>query len=77
MWFEENLVEIGASIGRADDRLTVEHAATWGDSTACAADERAWLSPAKYEPISSNDIALPSNIQASLPHVQSIRFHHS
>jgi 5-methylcytosine-specific restriction endonuclease McrA len=63
MKFEENLLEIGASAGLAGDRVTVERVAKWGYLNACAAEGHAWLSPAKYEPISSQYIALLSNMQ--------------
>jgi 5-methylcytosine-specific restriction endonuclease McrA len=59
--FEESLLEIGASAGLSGDRLTVERVATWGYSNACAAGGNAWLSPTKYEPISSQYIALLGN----------------
>lgn len=60
--FEENLLEIGASVGLPGERLTLERVATWGYSNACAAGGHAWLSPAKYEPINSKYLTLLNNL---------------
>jgi 5-methylcytosine-specific restriction endonuclease McrA len=55
---EDSLLEIGAAAGIGGEKATVGRVAKWGYANACAANGHAWLSPAKYEPISPDYIAL-------------------
>jgi hypothetical protein len=58
----DSLLEIGAAAGIVGDQATVRRIAKWGYANACAANGHAWLSPAKYEPISPDYITLLSAV---------------
>lgn len=62
--YGDDLLGIGAEAGIVGDLATVGRVATWGYANACAAGGHAWLSPAKYEPVSAHYLDLLNMISA-------------
>ncbi|WP_429356465.1 HNH endonuclease [Paraburkholderia sp. 32] len=54
----DDLSEIGALAGMANDRVTANRVAAWGYTAANTAGGRAWLSATSYEPVTQDYLVL-------------------